>query len=136
MTGELFQMLAETSVLRHSIGDRDGDAEAFVEAVSDTISRPEKLSQRLFSLRSENVLNNLSPVAARARLSGYLIGAELASTKPYWLGQQVAIAGSPSLAAAYAAALRTQGVEARVHDAAPLTRAGLARIYAALTETA
>lgn len=136
MTGEMFQLLSESSVLRHSIGDRDGDPDAFAEAVSDTISRPEKLAQRLFSLRAENVLNNLSPLAARARLSGYLIGAELASTKPYWLGQQVAIAGNPSLASAYAAALKTQGVEARVHDAGPLTRVGLARIHATQTETA
>jgi 2-dehydro-3-deoxygalactonokinase len=135
MTGELFQMLATTSVLRHSIGDQDGDNAAFAEAVIDIISRPEKLSQRLFGLRAENVLNNLSPMTARARLSGFLIGAELASTKPYWLGQEVAIAGSPALAAAYATALQTQGVQARVYDAGPLTRAGLARVYASLTES-
>lgn len=136
MTGELFEMLATKSVLRHSIGPQDGDDAAFAEAVSDTLSRPEKLAQRLFSLRAENVLHDLSPTTARARLSGYLIGAELASTKPYWLGQQVAIAGAPMLAATYARALATQGVQATIHDAAPLTRAGLARVYAALTESA
>ncbi len=136
MTGELFQLLSQKSVLRHSIGAQDEDPEAFAEAVSDTISRPEKLAQRLFSLRAENVLNNLSLQAARARLSGYLIGAELASARPYWLGQDVAIAGSPNLGQAYAIALKTQGMEPRVFDAGPLTREGLARVHASLTESA
>ncbi|MEX3017894.1 2-dehydro-3-deoxygalactonokinase [Gymnodinialimonas hymeniacidonis] len=136
MTGELFQLLAEKSVLRHSIGAAGEDPDAFAEAVSDTISRPEKLAQRLFGLRAENVLNGLATTTARARLSGYLIGAELAATKPYWLGQEVAIAGSPSLASAYASALKTQGLQAQTHDAGPLTRAGLARVHASLTETA
>ncbi len=136
MTGEMFQLLAEKSVLRHSIGAAGEDPDAFVEAVSDTISRPEKLAQRLFGLRAETMLNDLCTGTARARLSGYLIGAELASTKPYWLGMDVAIAGNPTLAAAYASALQTQGVQAQTHDAGPLTRAGLARVHASLTETA
>lgn len=136
MTGEMFQLLSEKSVLRHSVAPDDMDANAFASAVEDIISRPERLAQRLFSLRAENVLNGLHPIIARSRLSGYLIGAELAATKPYWLGQDVALAGSPALVAAYAAALKTQGVEARECDAAPLTRAGLARVHAALTESA
>lgn len=136
MTGEMFQLLAEKSVLRHSIGSAGEDPKAFAEAVSDTISRPEKLTQRLFALRAENVLRNLPLATARARLSGYLIGAELAATRPYWLGQEVAIAGSPALAAAYASALQTQGVQPHFFDAGPLTRLGLARIHASLTESA
>lgn len=135
MTGELFQLLSATSVLRHSIAETGHDDEAFLEAVGETISRPERLGQRLFGLRAENVLRGLSPVAARSRLSGYLIGAELAATKPYWLGHEVALVGTPALCAAYSAALKAQGVEARVHDAAPLTRAGLARFHTALTES-
>lgn len=136
MTGEMFQLLSQNSVLRHSIAESGGDAGAFVQAVSDTISRPEKLSQRLFSIRAESVLNDLTATTARSRLSGYLIGAELAATKPYWLGQDVAIAGSPALIEAYAKALATQGVAARTIDAAPLTRAGLAHVYNTLSETA
>jgi 2-dehydro-3-deoxygalactonokinase len=46
----------------------------------------------------------------RARLSGYLIGAELAAARPYWLGQEVVVAGAPALAEVYAKALATQGV--------------------------
>lgn len=136
MTGELFQLLSEKSVLRHSIAATGEDAHAFAQAVSDTISRPERLSQRLFALRAENVLNGQDPATARAKLSGYLIGAELAATKPYWLGQDVALAGTPALIKAYAEALQTQGLTARTFDAAPLTRAGLARVHTAQTETA
>lgn len=136
MTGEMFQLLSEKSVLRHSIAPDDMDTEAFASAVEDIISRPERLAQRLFGLRAENVLNGLHPIVARSRLSGYLIGAELAATKPYWLGQDVAMAGAPTLVSAYAEALKTQGVEARTFDAAPLTRAGLTRVHQSLTETA
>ena len=136
MTGEMFQLLAQSSVLRHSIGASGEDPAAFAEAVSETLSRPERLTQRLFGLRAENVLEGLSPGSARARLSGYLIGAELAATRAYWLGHDVAIAGSPGLARTYAEALASQGVTARVLDAGPLTRAGLARVHAALTESA
>lgn len=137
MTGELFGLLSEASVLRHSVDTGEAmDQGAFKDAVSDTISRPERLAQRLFSIRAENVMNAVDNAEGRARLSGYLIGAELAATKPYWLGQEVAIAGAPDLARTYATALSTQGVEAAVYDAAPLTRAGLARVHAALTESA
>ncbi|WP_224816124.1 2-dehydro-3-deoxygalactonokinase [Hasllibacter sp. MH4015] len=136
MTGELFQLLAEESVLRHSVSASGQNDDAFVQAVSDTISQPEKVSQWLFGLRAQNVLDGQDGTTARAKLSGYLIGSELAAARPYWLGQAVAIAGTPTLTRLYADALKTQGVTPDVHDAAPLTRAGLARVYATLTENA
>jgi 2-dehydro-3-deoxygalactonokinase len=109
--------------------------EAFAEAVGETLSRPERLAQRLFSIRADNVLSGLSPDAARGRLSGFLIGAELAAARPYWLGQEVAVAAAPGLADLYAAALGAQGVAVRTLDADPLTRLGLARAWSAMRET-
>ena len=134
MTGEMFALLSGQSVLRHSVGGTALDPESFATAVSDTLSRPERLAQRLFSIRADATLNGTAPAIARARLSGALIGAELAATRPYWLGQQVVVAGAPALADLYARALATQGASARSLDAAPLTLAGLARIRAAQTE--
>jgi 2-dehydro-3-deoxygalactonokinase len=135
MTGELFELLSERSVLRHSVQAEDAAPEAFADAVAETLSRPERLAQRLFSIRAANVLEGLGPAEGRARLSGYLIGAEIAAARPYWLGQQVAVAGAPALSALYATALEAQGAEVRRFDADPLTRLGLARIRAALRET-
>ena len=126
MTGELFALLAAQSVLRHGIAAEGEDPDAFDAAVSEALSRPERLAARLFSLRAEGLLNNLSSVSARARLSGLLIGAELAGAKPYWLGQRVRLIGSETLSASYARALAAQGVVAEPLPAAECTLAGLA----------
>ena len=134
MTGELFDLLSRQSVLRHTVGGETLDPGAFAEAVSDTLSRPERLAQRLFSIRADATLNGTSAPVSRARLSGTLIGAELAATRAYWLGQQVVVAGAPALADLYARALAAQGVPARARDAGPLTLAGLAHIRASQTE--
>jgi 2-dehydro-3-deoxygalactonokinase len=125
MTGELFALLSEQSVLRHGLGAEGWSEPDFLEAVEETLSRPERLAARLFGLRAEGLLHGLSPDRARARLSGLLIGAELAGARPYWLGREVALIGARGLGAAYQAALARCGVAARLLDAAEMTRAGL-----------
>ncbi|MFC3088179.1 2-dehydro-3-deoxygalactonokinase [Tabrizicola soli] len=128
MTGEIFALLSEASVLRHGMQGGGWDEEAFDSSVSDALSRPERLAARLFSLRAEGLVAELAPGTARARLSGLLIGAELAAARPYWLGQRVTLIGSAALAAAYARALAVQGVEAAHLAAADCTLAGLAAL--------
>lgn len=124
MTGELFDLLRGQSVLRHSVADGWDDG-AFAEAVADTLSKPEQLAARLFGLRAADLLHGQDGDTARARLSGYLIGAELAATRPYWLGQQLAIIGAPGLADAYSNALQQQGAFVESADATQSTLAGL-----------
>lgn len=128
MTGEMFALLSERSVLRHSVG-AGWDADSFAAGVDQTLSRPEGLAAALFSLRAEGLLNDLAGDAARARLSGLLIGAELAAMRPYWLGQQVALIGAEALSAAYATALEAQGVPCRSVGAEEMTLAGLTAAY-------
>ena len=128
MTGELFDLIARQSVLRHGLQGEGRDDAAFDAAVSDALSRPEKIGARLFALRAEGLLNGLPPASARARLSGLLIGMELAAARPYWLGQPVALIGSPGLSGAYARALAAQGVTARILDGSACTLAGLASL--------
>jgi 2-dehydro-3-deoxygalactonokinase len=134
MTGEMFDLLSTASVLRHTVGE-GWDAEAYNNAVSDALSRPEAVAARLFSIRAEALLRGLDAGTARARLSGALIGLELAGSRPYWLGQDVALIGAPKLSAIYAAALAAQGVTARVADGAAMTRAGLAAARALTRES-
>ncbi len=129
MSGELFALLSGHSVLRHSVQSGDGDQAAFDEAVSDTISRPEKLAARLFSIRASDLLQATAPATARARLSGLLIGAELAAARPYWLGQNIALIGTPEHSRNYASALAAQGVPATITDAERMTLAGLTAAY-------
>ncbi|MEO1000289.1 MAG: 2-dehydro-3-deoxygalactonokinase, partial [Pseudomonadota bacterium] len=92
MTGELFALLAERSVLRHVVGE-EIDWDAFEAAVGEGQGAPGEVTARLFSLRARHLLEGPAPAAARARLSGLLIGAELTAVRPYWLGRRVVVAG-------------------------------------------
>ncbi len=132
MTGDLFAALSQHTVLRHSVADTGWDEAAFLTALDDALSRPDRLAARLFSLRAEDLLANLTPETARARLSGALLGAELAAAKPYWLGQQLAVIGAGKVAEVYVQALGTQGAPAILVDNDAATLAGLKAAYASL----
>jgi 2-dehydro-3-deoxygalactonokinase len=132
LTGELFALLSRQSVLRHSVASEGWSDSDFAEAVGETLSRPETLAARLFGLRAAGLIAGLEPVRARARLSGILIGAELAATRPYWLGRAVVLIGADRVSAAYAAALSLVGVTARRVPAEAMTLAGLAAAHATL----
>jgi 2-dehydro-3-deoxygalactonokinase len=132
LTGELFALLAKQSVLRHAIAAAGFEAAAFDTALSDALSRPDRIAARLFTLRAQDLLSDADPVAARSRLSGLLIGIELAAAKPYWLGQPVTLIGAADQCNAYARALLQQGITAAILPAAACTLAGLARWKASL----
>lgn len=125
MTGELFNLLAKQSILRVTMTEDGFDEAVFLDAVSEAMSRPEKLASGLFPLRAEAILAGLEPVLARSRLSGLLIGAELAASRVHWLGRDVVVIGGPHAAEPYLAALKAQGVAARFHDGAAAVVAGL-----------
>ena len=129
MTGEVFALLSENSVLRHGMAGGGWDEQAFEEGVSVTLGQPALLSAKLFSLRAEGLLHAMTPAQARSRLSGLLIGAELAAAKPYWLGQRVVLVGAKTLQLTYARALAAQGLEAEALDAAACTLAGLTELH-------
>lgn len=125
MTGELFALLSEASVLRHGMAGGGWEDAGFDQAVSDAITRPERIAARLFALRAESLIAGLSPAAAKARLSGLLIGIELAAARPYWLGQRVILIGAEKLSSLYARALAAQGVAPDTLPATACTLAGL-----------
>ena len=132
MTGELFALLSTQSVLRHSIAADGFDVAAFDTGLSDALSRPERIAARLFTLRAEGLLTDASPIAARSRLSGLLIGIELAAAKPYWLGQPVTLIGAETLCGHYAHALQAQGLTPTTLSAPDCTLAGLSKLKGAL----
>lgn len=135
MTGELFALLSKESVLRHSVDSEDWDNVVFDYTIEETLSKPEKLAARLFAIRADDLLDDMPPATARARLSALLIGAELAASRPYWLGTNIAILGAEAAAAAYARALLTQGAPATLADTARMTLAGLTAAYRLTRET-
>ncbi len=125
VTGELFTLLAEQSVLRFSVSSEGWDDDAFLYAVGVGIRDPVSIFSRVFSLRAETLLEDLDGSVARAKLSGYLLGVELAATRDYWQGSSVALLGSERSSIVYAAGLKAQGCEAEVLDGESLTLAGL-----------
>lgn len=128
MTGEVFDDMTKNTVLRHSLQGDGWDESAFLSALSDAISRPEILTARMFELRAADLLHGQDAASGRAILSGLLIGAELAATKPWWMGRDVVITGSENTTRAYDTALRAQGLTPKCLPAAEMTRAGLAAL--------
>ncbi|SIN76410.1 2-dehydro-3-deoxygalactonokinase [Vannielia litorea] len=130
MTGELFALLAKTSVLRHSVGEDGLDDYTFRAAVREAADAPGGPMLPLFGVRANALLHDAGPAEGRSRLSGLLIGAELAATRAYWSGRPVDIIGAPELARNYQIALAVMGTAARQHDAEKLTLAGLKSAFA------
>ncbi len=133
LTGEMFALLSSQSVLRHSMAG--WDAAGFADGVQQGFDRPDRMMARFFALRAEGLLHGLDPGTARARLSGLLIGAELAAAKPYWLGQRVALLGAQALSDLYAQALSGLSVPVTQLDATEMTLAGLSAARALLPES-
>ena len=129
MTGELFNLLSAQSVLRHSLDGAGWNRTEFTSSVQSMVAEPSSFAGRLFSIRAETLVSGLGPAAANARLSGLLIGAELASAKAYWLQQNLIIVGNGAQSELYADALRTLGQSPRIIDASYVTLAGLKSAY-------
>ena len=134
MTGEVFALLSEQSVLRHGLGDGWDDT-AFAAAVTDMRKTPDQLMARLFSVRAGGLLGQSSRDAARATLSGLLIGAELAATRAIWSENAVTLIGADGLAKAYWQALALFDHPATLVDAAGMTLAGLTQAYHMLKDS-
>jgi 2-dehydro-3-deoxygalactonokinase len=135
ITGEIYALLAHQSVLKHSIAVTGWDDIAFEVALAETISRPESAAAKLFSLRAASLVGDQSAEVARARLSGLLIGLELAATRPYWLGQNLAVVAATNVGEIYAKALSLQGLQAQVYDARLMMRRGLIAAYNTMKKT-
>jgi 2-dehydro-3-deoxygalactonokinase len=135
MTGEVFALLAQQSVLRHSLDGDGWEDAAFARAVSDTVADPAGFIGRLFSVRAEALLAGLSAAGARARLSGLLIGAELAATQAYWKdAAELTLVGNGAQAAHYAEALRVVGRTPAMVDGSLVTLAGLRAAWRQLSK--
>lgn len=126
MTGEIYGLLADVSVLRFSVRDGGEDREVFLEAVKRGVERPHRLLSDVFRVRAADLLHDAGPSRSRARLSGLLIGSEIGSVlqeqKP---DEPVVLVGHDRLGNLYASALRSQGFEVEVIGAEDAVLAGL-----------
>ena len=126
MTGEMFALLSQQSALRHSTSGEGFDMRAFNEAATTTMRRPTKTMSMLFSVRAESLLKNLKPAQARARLSGYCIGADIAAAASYCrAGTPVTIIGARGVGKLYQSALSARGIKAEWLDGGKAALKGL-----------
>jgi 2-dehydro-3-deoxygalactonokinase len=129
MTGELFELLSAHSVLRHSLDGQGSDRVEFAASIEAMDAEAAQLASRLFSIRAQSLVSVLSPATAKARLSGLLIGAELAAVKDDWFDRALTIVGNGPQAELYAEGLRVLGQAPRVVDASHVTLIGLKSAY-------
>ena len=130
MTGEIFLSLSERSILKTSVQSNDFDSTSFLEAFEDTYSNPALLSSKLFGLRAADLLENTSTKFLKSKLSGYLIGCELAGAKSYWLGQNIIMIGNNDLCILYQKALKKLGLNAAIENTQTVTLDGLKQVFA------
>ena len=129
MTGEIFLSLSERSILKTSVQSNDFDSTSFLEAFEDTYSNPALLSSKLFGLRAADLLENTSTKFLKSKLSGYLIGSELAGAKSYWLGQNIIMIGNNDLCILYQKALKKLGLNATIENTQNVTLNGLKQVF-------
>jgi len=81
MTGELFDVVSGQTILSHAVTGADDaqDTDAFRSAVMAAFEKPAFAANLLFQVRSGQLLYGGKPASAREKISGTLIGLELAA---------------------------------------------------------
>jgi 2-dehydro-3-deoxygalactonokinase len=134
LTGEMFDLLARRSFLRHSVAETGSDlAEApdFALGVRRTAVDRLPFLATIFSVRARQLLDGVDLRENLAYLSGLIIGGEIAAalaTGRLAEGRPLRIVGSRSLARAYARAFEIVGCAAVALDGSDLVVAGLLRL--------
>ncbi|KAF1055370.1 MAG: putative 2-dehydro-3-deoxygalactonokinase DgoK1 [Stenotrophomonas maltophilia] len=112
MTGGLFQLLCQHSLLGRLMQPGPHDADAFEQGLQRAGQDP-YLLQQLFTVRSRGLFEQLQPVQLASYLSGLLIGHELAALPA---APEVQLVASDALAPLYTLALQRAGRRVRLHD--------------------
>jgi len=105
MTGELFAILKEHSILGDLLGGKVDLGDAFTAGVSVGLSSQD-LPAELFSVRARVLLAKAREEDAASMTSGLLIGTDVRIGLSYPTSAQVTVVGRPELTRLYAAAIR------------------------------
>jgi 2-dehydro-3-deoxygalactonokinase len=133
MTGEIYALLREHSILGRLAGGGDGaDAESFDRGVRVSLRDGAALGHDLFSARTLALTGSLASAGVADYLSGLLLGAEIAAGRA-WLAERrldtpaVTLVGDAQLCGRYRRAMRIATIEAVLAPADAAAR-GLWRI--------
>lgn len=124
MTGELFALLKERSILADRLQDAVATGPDFDTGLERGLDGSE-LTADMFSVRPHALLGTGRIANGAAYVSGLLIGADLRAGLRLSEGQVVYVIGRSDLAGLYAAALERSGCRARQVDGGAAVLAGL-----------
>ena len=132
MTGELYALLRQHSILSASMANDDAfDETAFDEGLAAS-GDGGALAARLFTVRARVVGYGRPTASTASYLSGLMIGAEVAAT-PALLGvgrdETIELLGDPRLCGLYARALASRSIRTQIHDGDTAAVAGLFALY-------
>jgi 2-dehydro-3-deoxygalactonokinase len=130
MTGELFSVISQHSILAHAVetdGPAPADSGPFREGLAAALAAPSRLTASLFRLRASQLLGFEQRADGVARLSGLLIGTEIADALHSYGAQSLRLIGAGQLGRLYEAALTTQGFGVTAVDAEEASRLGLGK---------
>jgi 2-dehydro-3-deoxygalactonokinase len=116
MTGELYAVLRQHSILGRLIEEGPPDAAAFQRGVDAALGAPTgALPHQLFATRTLALFGEVTPAGAGDYLSGLLIGTEIAHARATAQDAitEVWLVGEATLCERYAAALTRAGIAAR-----------------------
>lgn len=126
MTGEMHGLVSKHSILRDTLGEAKANAEspAFAGAV-DEMLEGRGFTEALFSIRASALLKGAEAGDLASRLSGLVIGSEIASAKRAFAPEEVGLVAAGPLSDLYRAALARAGINAEALDGEALARRGL-----------
>jgi len=127
MTGELFGLLKEKSILSELLSGASVTGEAFCDGVRQGLSGA-GLGAELFEARARFLLGRLAPEDGASLVSGMLIGEDVRIGLGDKSDRRVLLMGRPELTSLYAAALDVAGVEAEEKDGEGAFIAGAIKI--------
>ena len=132
MTGELFSILKEHSILADLLGGKVALGEAFSAGVQLGLSSQD-LPAELFTVRARVLLGKAKKEDAASFASGLLIGTDVRIGLSYPTSAQITVVGKPELTGLYAAAIHDAGRPVCEVDGERCFIAGAARIAEALS---
>jgi 2-dehydro-3-deoxygalactonokinase len=131
MTGELFSVISQHSILSHAVEAGAQPAEnsqPFREGVAAAMAAPSGLTSSLFRLRAAQLLGFEQRGDGADRLSGLLIGTEIAdATARFGQPRSLRLLRAGRLGDLYEVALRERGFDVTADDAEQASRRGLSK---------
>jgi 2-dehydro-3-deoxygalactonokinase len=131
MTGELFAVISGHSILSYAVeaeGEPPVDSQPFRDGLATALTAPAGLTTSLFRLRAAQLLGFEQRGDGAARLSGLLIGAEIADAiNRYGPPQSLRLLRAGRLGQLYETALSESGFDVMAVDADEASRLGLGK---------